>query len=301
MSSTQSEPVRIPSRDPQNREKPEQSNARNATVSVPADDAQTAQTTPRETPRASSNRLRIGAVGDLHYNVGSGGSLQSYFSEIRKHADVLLLCGDLTDHGLPEETKLLAQDLASVRIPIIAVLGNHDFESNRQDEVTSILRNANVEVLDGEATMVRDVGFAGIKGFAGGFDKAMLQPWGETGIKDFVRGAVDEALKLDSALAKIRTPHRVVLMHYAPIRMTVENEPLEIFPFLGSSRLEEPCNRYHASMVVHGHAHRGTMEGRTSAGVPVFNVALPLLRRTMADAFPLKVFELDVEEVATVR
>lgn len=298
MGSTSSEPVHIQPRDQQAREKPAPSSAKTH-VSVPADDVQTAQTTPLETTGSSQSRLRIGAVGDLHYNVNSGGSLQSYFGEIRKYADVLLLCGDLTDHGLPEETKLLASDLAAVRIPIIAVLGNHDYESGNQDEVMSILRNANVDVLDGEAVTVRDVGFAGIKGFAGGFDKAMLQPWGESGIKSFVREAVDEALKLDSALAKIRTPHRVVLMHYAPIRMTVENEPLEIFPFLGSSRLEEPCNRYHASMVVHGHAHRGTVEGRTSAGVPVFNVALPLLRRTMGEAFPLKVFELDVEEVAS--
>jgi Icc-related predicted phosphoesterase len=246
--------------------------------------------------KGPTRRLRIGAIGDTHYGPQSAGALQNYFSEVRRHADILLLCGDLTDHGTPEEAKILAADLANVRLPMVGVLGNHDFESGKQDEVTAILRQAGVDILDGEAVMVHDVGFAGVKGFGGGFDKHMLQPWGEVGIKDFVRGAVDEALKLDSALAKIRTPHRVVLMHYAPVRGTVEGEPLEIYPFLGSSRLEEPLNRYHASMVVHGHVHRGYPEGTTSAGVPVFNVALPLMRRVMADGFPLKVFELDVEE-----
>lgn len=246
-------------------------------------------------------KLRIGAVGDTHYMVSSGGALQSYFADIRKYADVLLLCGDLTDHGLPEEAKLLATDLAGVRVPMIAVLGNHDYEAGKADEVMAILRNAGVEVLDGEATMVGDVGFAGVKGFGGGFDRAMLQPWGEPGVKDYVRAAVDEALKLDSALAKIRTPHRIVLMHYGPVRGTSEGEPLEIFPFLGSSRLEEPCNRYQASLIVHGHVHRGTHEARTSTGIPVYNVSLPLLRQIYPNGPALKVFELDVaQEVQAV-
>lgn len=256
-------------------------------------------TAPAE-PSGPTHKLRIGAIGDLHYTTQSAGALQSYFTEIRKHADVLCLCGDLTDHGLIEEAKILAADLANVRLPMIAVLGNHDYECGKQDEVAAILRSAGVDVLDGEAVMVQDVGFAGVKGFCGGFDRHMLQPWGEAGVKDFVRGAVDEALKLDSALAKIRTPHRVVLMHYSPVRGTVVGEPPEILPFLGSSRLEEPINRYHASMVVHGHVHRGYPESTTSAGVPVFNVALPLMRRVMADGFPLKVFELDVEETRAV-
>lgn len=244
-------------------------------------------------PEIRQNRpVRIGAVGDTHYGVGSAGLLQNYFADVRKHADILLLCGDLTDHGLPEEAKLLAADLAAVRIPMVGVLGNHDYEAGKADEVIAILRGAGVEVLDGDSLMIGDIGFAGVKGFGGGFDRHMLQPWGEPGVKDYVRAAVDEALKLDSALAKIRTPHRIVLMHYGPVRGTSEGEPLEIMPFLGSSRLEEPCNRYHASLIVHGHVHRGTHEAQTSTGIPVFNVALPLLKRLYPDGPALKVFEV---------
>ncbi len=250
--------------------------------------------------RYNRRRVRVGAVGDTHYNVGSGGSLQSYFQNVRQHADVLLLCGDLTDHGLPEEAKALAADLAAVRLPMVAVLGNHDYEAGKADEVTTILRGAGVEVLDGDAVMIGDIGFAGVKGFGGGFDRHMLQPWGEPGVKDFARAAVDEALKLESALAKIRTHHRIVLMHYGPVRGTSDGEPPEIFPFLGSSRLEEPCNRYAATFVVHGHVHRGTHEAKTSAGIPVYNVALPLLRRLQPEGPALKVFEIDVSaEVKT--
>jgi Icc-related predicted phosphoesterase len=177
---------------------------------------------------------------------------------------------------------------------MLAVLGNHDYEAGKADEVANILRGVGVEVLDGEAVMIGDIGFAGVKGFGGGFDRHMLQPWGESGVKDFARAAVDEALKLDSALAKIRTPHRIVLMHYGPVRGTSEGEPPEIYPFLGSSRLEEPCNRYAATLVVHGHVHRGTHEARTSTGIPVYNVALPLLRRLYPEGPALKVFEIDV-------
>ena len=247
-----------------------------------------------ERMRHDRRKVRIGALGDTHYTASSGGSLQAYFQSVRVHADILLLCGDLTDHGLPEEARALASDLAAVRLPMIAVLGNHDYEAGKASEVTAILRGAGVEVLDGDAVMVGDIGFAGVKGFGGGFDRHMLQPWGEPGVKDFSRAAVDEALKLESALAKIRTKHRIVLMHYGPVRGTSEGEPAEIFPFLGSSRLEEPCNRYAATLVVHGHVHRGTHEAKTSAGIPVYNVALPLLRRLYPEGPALKVFEIDV-------
>lgn len=247
--------------------------------------------------RRNGRTVRIGAIGDTHYTMHSGGALQSFFQDVRNHADIFLLCGDLTDHGTPEEAKLLAADLAAVRLPMVAVLGNHDYEAGKSEEIKAILEGAGVEVLDGEAVMIADIGFAGVKGFGGGFDRHMLQPWGEQGIKDYVRAAVDEALKLDSALAKIRTSHRVVLMHYGPVRGTSEGEPPEIFPFLGSSRLEEPVNRYHASLVVHGHVHRGTHEAKTSAGIPVYNVALPLLRRLHQNAPPIKIFEIDIASV----
>jgi Icc-related predicted phosphoesterase len=179
----------------------------------------------------------------------------------------------------------------------MAVLGNHDFESSRAAEVTQILADAaGVIVLDGTAVEVLGVGFAGVKGFAGGFGERALQSWGEEPIKAFVRAALEEALKLESALARLRTPGRVALLHYAPIGATVDGEPVEIFPFLGSSRLEEPLNRYRPSVVFHGHAHRGRTDGATSAGVPVYNVALPLLRRLHPEQPPFRVVEVPLPE-----
>ena len=248
------------------------------------------------TDRLSSpdrRQLRIAAIGDLHVSKSSQGAFHALFSQISQTADVLLLCGDFTDYGLPEEARVLARELtASVKIPVIAVLGNHDYESGKQDEIRQILNDASVTVLDGEATEVHGVGFAGVKGFAGGFGRGALGPWGEHTIKQFVQEAVDEALKLEAALARLRTTRRVAMMHYSPIRATVEGEPPEIFPYLGSSRLEEPINRYRVTAVFHGHAHRGTAEGRTSTGVPVYNVSMPLMARLNPDRPPYLVVEL---------
>jgi Icc-related predicted phosphoesterase len=238
--------------------------------------------------------VRIAAMADLHYAKTSQGVLQSTLARLEGTADVLVLCGDLTDYGLPEEARLLARELASVRIPMVAVLGNHDFESGKQDEVVSILADVGVTTLDGDATEIHGVGFAGIKGFVGGFGLRTLGPWGEDAIKRFVHETIDEALKLESALARLRTPHRIVLMHYAPIRTTVEGEPLEIFPFLGSSRLEDPLDRYPVTMVFHGHAHHGSLEGKTRGGIPVYNVALPLLRSASPDVPPFRVHEISI-------
>ena len=244
--------------------------------------------------------MRIAAMADLHCTKVPHDELTATFARVREHADVLVLCGDLTDYGLPEEAKVLARDLGTVRVPIIAVLGNHDYESGKQSEVVSILADAGIKVLDGDATEVDGVGFAGIKGFAGGFNERMLGAWGEEGIKRFVHESIDEALKLESALARLRTPHRVVLMHYAPVRGTVEGEPLEIFPFLGSSRLEDPINRHPVNLVFHGHAHRGQLEGETRVGVRVYNVAVPLLQRSMPDAPLFRVVELPTPATAEV-
>jgi Icc-related predicted phosphoesterase len=240
--------------------------------------------------------LRIAALGDIHVSKTSQGTFQPIFSQITNTADVLLLCGDFTDYGLPEEARVLARELtAATKIPVIAVLGNHDYESGQQDEIRRILTDAGVVVLDGEATEVHGVGFAGAKGFAGGFGRGALGPWGEAVIKRFVQEAVDEALKLESALARLRTHRRVALLHYSPIRGTVEGEPLEIFPYLGSSRLEEPINRYRVNAVFHGHAHRGSPEGRTATGVPVYNVAMPLLARTYPERPPYLILELPLD------
>jgi Icc-related predicted phosphoesterase len=170
-------------------------------------------------------------------------------------------------------------------------MGTHDLESGKADDVCSILREAGVDILDGDAREIGGVGFAGVKGFAGGFGARALGPWGEPTIKQFVHEAIDETLKLEGALARLRTTQRAVLLHYAPIRATVEGEPLEIFPFLGSSRLEEPLTRYPVTAVFHGHAHNGTLEGRTAADVPVYNVALPLLA-TADREFPVRIVTL---------
>ena len=247
------------------------------------------------TERPNRTKLRIAALGDIHVTKSSQGSFHALFAQISGSADVLVLCGDFTDYGLPDEARVLAQELAIVKIPVVAVLGNHDYEGGKADEIRKILVDVGVAVLDGEATEIQGVGFAGTKGFAGGFGRGALGPWGEQAIKQFVQEAVEEALKLESALARLRTHHRVAVLHYAPIRGTCDGEPPEIFPYLGSSRLEEPINRYRVSAVFHGHAHRGTPEGRTATGVPVYNVAMPLLARVNPDRPPYLIVELPLD------
>ncbi|HEX7183886.1 MAG TPA: metallophosphoesterase [Thermoanaerobaculia bacterium] len=240
--------------------------------------------------------VRIGAVGDLHYTKLPEPSLREVLSQAGRECDVLVLCGDLTDHGLPEEAQGLAREIhASVGVPVVAVLGNHDFESGRQDEVKDIFLESGIKMLDGDAVEIEGIGFAGTKGFCGGFGKRALGPWGEDIIKGFVREAVDEALKLESALARLRGRPRVAVLHYSPIQETVEGEPLEIFAFLGSSRLEEPLHRYPVNVVFHGHAHRGQPEGKTASGAPVFNVCIQLLRHALPDRIPVRIFEVPLE------
>jgi Icc-related predicted phosphoesterase len=236
--------------------------------------------------------VRVAAVGDLHCTKDSQGALQPLLAQVAAAADVLVLCGDLTDYGLPEEAEVLARELSPWKIPTVGVLGNHDFHSGRQDEVARILTDAGMALLDGDAREIRGVGFAGVKGFGGGFGRGTLGAWGEARVKAFVQEALDEAMKLESALARLRTPHRVAVLHYAPIRATVEGEPPEIFPYLGCSRLEEPLSRYPATAVFHGHAHNGTPEGRTAGGVPVYNVSLPLLRKAFPDRPPFHLQEV---------
>lgn len=237
--------------------------------------------------------VRVAAVADLHCPRTSNEDLQALFKDLDHQADVLLLCGDLIDYGKPEEARQLAQHLSELRnIPVLAVLGNHEFECGQQTEIAGILAGSGVTVLDGTAIELHGIGFAGVKGFCGGFGERALQPWGETILKQFARESVEEALKLESALAKLRTATRVVLTHYAPILGTVAGEPYEIIPFLGSSHLEEPVNRYSVTAVCHGHAHHGTLEGKTHGGVPVYNVAMPLLRQRFPDRRPLRFLDL---------
>ncbi|HET8569374.1 MAG TPA: metallophosphoesterase [Candidatus Limnocylindria bacterium] len=236
--------------------------------------------------------VRVAAAGDLHCTKDGQGALAPLFAAMSERADVIALCGDLTDYGLPDEARVLAAELRAARVPVVAVLGNHDLESGHAEEVRTVLEAAGVRILDGDAVEIEGVGFAGTKGFAGGFGQHALGPWGETVIKAFVQEAVDESLKLESALARLRTTERVVLLHYAPIAETVSGEPKEIYPFLGSSRLAEPIDRYGASIVLHGHAHHGHPEGRTAKGIPVHNVSLPLLRRMDPGGPGFRVLEL---------
>jgi Icc-related predicted phosphoesterase len=239
--------------------------------------------------------LRIAAIADIHVKKDSQGAMQPIFAKVSAEADVLLICGDLTDYGAVEEAKVLAKDITSyLRIPSIAVLGNHDFESGKQDELAKIMTDAGVTMLDGTATEIHGVGFAGVKGFGGGFGRRSLGAWGEEIIKRFVHETIEESLKLEAALARLRTPQKVAVLHYAPIQATVEGEPPEIVAFLGSTRLEEPIDRYRVSTVFHGHAHHGTLEGRTKGNAAVYNVALPLLRNRFPDQLPFRIVEIPV-------
>lgn len=252
---------------------------------------------PRQT-----DHLRIAATADLHCLRSSRESIRAWLAAAASEADVILLGGDLTDYGKPEEAKLLVEALPTpARVPIAAVLGNHDYECGAQDEVERILKEAGVTVLNGTAVEIGGVGFAGVKGFAGGFGDRALQPWGEPTLKRFVQETVEEALRLESALAKLQAIQRVVLLHYSPVLDTVIGEPAEIIPFLGSSRLEEPINRYGVTAVFHGHAHHGTPEGRTRDGIPVYNVAMPLLQRRAPDQVPILFHDLPIMKEPVMR
>lgn len=245
--------------------------------------------------------VRLAAVADLHCEKDSDGALRGLFAHVAEAADIVLLCGDLTNYGVPEEAEALVKEMAlCLAKPVLAVLGNHDYESGRQDEVREVMARAGVRVLDGTACEVLGIGFAGTKGFGGGFDRHILEPWGEQSMKQMVKEGVDEAMKLETALARLRTQQRVVLLHYAPIQATVKGEPLEIYPFLGCSRLEEPLNRYPVTVVFHGHAHHGAPEGRTKRAVRVHNVAWSLLRRHFPDRPPFHLEELAVANTSAL-
>lgn len=212
-----------------------------------------------------------------------------------------MLCGDLTDFGKVEEAHVLAKELASARnTSIVGVLGNHDCESNQADEVRKILCDAGLNLLDGDVFEANGVGFAGVKGFAGGFGHGLLRPFGEPAIKAFVQEGIQESLKLECALGSLRTTYRIALTHYAPIEATIIGERPEIFPYLGTSRLEDAMQHTPIHMAIHGHAHGGSREGRTSRGVPVYNVAMPLLLRTTRQAFRIFELQTDLERAAPV-
>lgn len=241
------------------------------------------------------NRItKVAAVGDIHVRETDKGKWSEYFKEVSKNADVLVIAGDLTDTGDEQEAQVLADELKSCSIPVVAVLGNHDFEKGRHKLIRHILQNEMVHILDGEAIVIGNVGFAGVKGFGGGFDNHMLSMFGEGAMKAYVQEAVDEALHLDRALARLDETadiKKIAVLHYSPIKGTVIGESEQIFPFLGSSRLAEPLSRRGVSAAFHGHAHIGTLEGETPGGVKVYNVAKPILLR---EGYTIPYFLLEV-------
>jgi len=222
--------------------------------------------------------MRIAAVADLHFSPQSYDRIRDTMSRVRDEADVLVLAGDLTNYGRPEEMESLLNAIVRLRLPVVAVLGNHDYESGHQAELIKMMTNEGVKVLDGTGYERDGVGFAGTKGFLGGFGRGVLTAFGEPEVKAFVQAAIDETMKLERALSQLRSPKTVVVLHYAPVPDTVKGEPAELLPYLGSSRLAEVVDRHQADLVLHGHAHHGAPDGKTTAGVPVANVALSLLQ-----------------------
>lgn len=224
--------------------------------------------------------MRIAAVGDLHCRADTRKAIGQALRGADNEAEVLLLAGDLTDHGTAEEASWLAEELSRLAMDKVAVLGNHDYECGHEADVREKLVQAGVTVLDGEPwKRGDDFGVAGVKGFAGGFEHAQLQRFGEAPLKQFVDACIAEELKLENALFQLRTRARIALLHYSPSRSTIEGEPLEIFPFLGATRLSNPIDQLRPAAAFHGHAHRGTLRGATRGGIPVYNVALPVLKR----------------------
>src|SRR6202047_645364 len=222
--------------------------------------------------------MRIAATADIHFSPSRHSALHDQLSRGREEADVLVLAGDLTNYGQPDEMEPLLNVVVRSRVPTIAVLGNHDYESGKQTELMRMMTAAGLKVLDGTAYERDGVGFAGTKGFVGGFGRGMLTAFGEREIKQFVQASIDEALKLERAMSQLRTKKRVVVLHYSPILETVQGEAHEIFPFMGTSRLAEVVDRHGADLVVHGHAHHGKIDGRTPTGIAVHNVAISLLQ-----------------------
>jgi uncharacterized protein len=235
--------------------------------------------------------MRIAAVADLHYSPQNYDKIRDPMLRVRDDADVLVIAGDLTNYGRVAEMDSLLTMLVKLRIPIVAVLGNHDFESGHQDELMKLMATEGIKILDGTGYERDGVGFAGTKGFLGGFGRGTLTAFGEPEVKSFVQVSIDEALKLERAMSQLRTERRIVVLHYAPVGDTVKGEPPEIYPYLGNSRLGEVVDRHGANFVLHGHAHHGSPDGKTTAGIPVHNVALPILHATGV-ATPYRLFDV---------
>ena len=221
--------------------------------------------------------MRIAALADLHFSPQGYDRIRDAMTRLRDEADLLVIAGDITNLGTPAEMESMLASFMRIRVPIVAVLGNHDYESGRQEELSKMMVAEGVKLLDGSGYERDGIGFAGTKGFLGGFGRGVLTAFGEPEVKAFVQSAINETLKLERALSMLRTEKRIVITHYAPVVDTVKGEPEQIFPYLGSGRLSEIIDRHQAILALHGHAHHGCLEGKTTGGIPVYNVALPLL------------------------
>lgn len=235
-----------------------------------------------------NGKLRVAAIGDLHVQENDVAPYRELFAEISSVADVLVLCGDLTNFGKTSEAEILADDIKSCSVPVLGVLGNHDYECGQPEEVARILHDAGMTILDEQAIEIDGVGFAGVKGFMGGYGRGELAPFGEPIAKAFVDEAMNEARKLENGLRSLRTDRSVAVLHYSPTVETLQGEPGEIYQYLGSQRLADAIDRFdHVKAVVHGHAHHGSYEGRTPGGTPVFNVAQFVLKPLFGKPYAL--------------
>src|SRR6266404_4303176 len=235
--------------------------------------------------------MRIAALADLHFSPQSYDRIREQMNHVREEADLLVIAGDLTNYGKAEEMESLLNALVRIRVPIVAVLGNHDYESGQEEQLKKMMTAEGIKILDGSSYERDGIGFAGTKGFFGGFGRGALTAFGEREVKQFVQAGIDEAVKLERGLAQLRTEKRVVITHYAPVAETVKGEPMEIYPYLGSSRLSEVIDRFGAAIAFHGHAHHGVSDGKTTGGVPVYNVALQIIMNN-GNSRPYRVFDI---------
>jgi Icc-related predicted phosphoesterase len=245
-------------------------------------------------PWQNPHMIRVAAVADIHARPETAGALAPLLTGLRDEADIFFLAGDLTRAGKPAEAEILTAELAEVGVPIVAVLGNHDYHSDQASEITTILKDAGIHVLD-RSSLVLDVAgqrvaIAGTKGFGGGYDAALADDFGESEMKSWIRHAEQEAESLEDVLTALVGDVRIVLLHYAPIPDTLDGERLELYPFLGNSMLGEAIDRSGADLVLHGHAHFGSLAGTTHGGVPVRNVAQSVIRG------PYVVFTIERED-----
>ncbi len=230
--------------------------------------------------------IRVAATADVHFGHDSAGTLRPHLEHLCDRADVLLMAGDLTRCGGPDEATVLADELRGLEIPIFAVLGNHDYEVEQPNAVLDVLVRAGVRMLDDENAVLEvgdvRVGITGVKGFGGGFAGACGSDFGEPEMKAFIRYTKQTAERLESLLSELDTDIRIALLHYSPVEETLRGERLEIYPFLGSYLLAEAIDRAGADIVLHGHAHNGAEKGLTPGGIAVRNVAQPVIRQAYA-------------------